>query len=204
MATPPQTPPVSVASGKTRLSAQTHPAAATPAHGVVSTPAHPVTPTDVSALRLTLRALEPLLANPEVTEVCINRPQEAFVETSSGWHRETLPFATFDWCRRLAKLVANSTGEIVGFGSHRITGPDNALLLISGVKPEYKSLGLGALLDQFAWNELKRKGIKFFYGHTSNSNYPIINLVMRGMGFRLIQSFVVLRKIYGDGDAPTS
>jgi ribosomal protein S18 acetylase RimI-like enzyme len=104
----------------------------------------------------------------------------------------------------LYKLVSNPTGEIVGFGSHRITGPDNALLLISGVKPEYKSVGLGALLDQFAWNELKRKGIKFFYGHTSNSNYPIINLVMRGMGFRLIQSFVVLRKVYAEGHAPTS
>ena len=103
-------------------------------------------------------------------------------------------FHSDDEC--LYKLVSNSTGEIVGFGSHRITGPDKALLLISGVKAEYKSLGLGALLDQFAWNELKRKGIKSFYGHTSNSNYPIINLVMRGMGFRLIQSFVVLRKIY--------
>ena len=32
---------------------------------------------DVSALRLTLRAWEPLLSDPEVTEVCINRPQEA-------------------------------------------------------------------------------------------------------------------------------
>jgi type IV secretion system protein VirB11 len=67
--------------------------------------------TDVSALRLTLRALEPLLADPEVTEVCINRPQEAFVETGSGWRRESLPFASFDWCRRLAKLVANSTRQ---------------------------------------------------------------------------------------------
>jgi type IV secretion system protein VirB11 len=66
---------------------------------------------DVSALRLTLRALEPLLADPEVTEVCINRPQEAFVETGSGWRREPLPFASFDWCRRLAKLVANSTRQ---------------------------------------------------------------------------------------------
>jgi len=66
---------------------------------------------DVSALRLTLRSLEPLLSNPDVTEVCINRPQEAFIETGSGWHREPLPFATFDWCRRLAKLVANSTRQ---------------------------------------------------------------------------------------------
>ena len=47
----------------------------------------------------------------EVTELCINRPHEAFVETRDGWHREPLPFADFDWCRRFAKLVANSTQQ---------------------------------------------------------------------------------------------
>jgi type IV secretion system protein VirB11 len=64
-----------------------------------------------SALDLTLRALRPLLANPEVTELCINRPGEAFVELRTGWKREALPFADFDWCLRLAKLVANSTRQ---------------------------------------------------------------------------------------------
>lgn len=68
-------------------------------------------PVESSALDLTLRALRPLLNNPEVTELCINRPGEAFVETRSGWRRESLPFADFDWCRRLAKLVANSTRQ---------------------------------------------------------------------------------------------
>jgi ribosomal protein S18 acetylase RimI-like enzyme len=94
-------------------------------------------------------------------------------------------------------LISNPTDQVVGFGTHRITGPDSALLLISGVAPELKSSGLGALLDQFAWNELKRKGIKYFFGHASGANYPIINLVMRGMGFRFVQGFVVLRKVYG-------
>ena len=64
-----------------------------------------------SALELTLRALRPLLRNPEVTELCINSPGEAFLETRSGWVRESVPFADFDWCRRLAKLVANSTHQ---------------------------------------------------------------------------------------------
>ena len=68
-------------------------------------------PIDASALDLTLRALRPLLGNPNVTEVCINRPGEAFVETRSGWRCEQLRFADFDWCRRLAKLVANSTRQ---------------------------------------------------------------------------------------------
>ncbi|MGB6307673.1 MAG: P-type DNA transfer ATPase VirB11 [Steroidobacteraceae bacterium] len=66
---------------------------------------------EASALGLTLRALRPLLANTDVTELCINRPKEAFVETRAGWHREPLPFADFEWCCRLAKLVANSTQQ---------------------------------------------------------------------------------------------
>src|SRR5580698_6108161 len=68
-------------------------------------------PAEPSALELTLRALRPLLADPDVTEVCINRPIEAFVETRGGWRRQSLPFADFDWCRRLAKLVAHSTRQ---------------------------------------------------------------------------------------------
>jgi type IV secretion system protein VirB11 len=68
---------------------------------------------DSSALSLTMRALRPLLAHPDVMELCINRPQEAFVETPAGWRREVLPFADFDWCTRFAKLVANSTQQRV-------------------------------------------------------------------------------------------
>jgi type IV secretion system protein VirB11 len=64
-----------------------------------------------SALALTLRALRPLLANPDVMELCINRPGEAYLETNTGWHREPLPFADFEWCGRLAKLIANSTQQ---------------------------------------------------------------------------------------------
>jgi type IV secretion system protein VirB11 len=76
-------------------------------------------PADISrtsqptALALTWRALQPLLADSEVTELCINRPAEAFLETRQGWRREALPFADFEWCCRLAKLVANSTQQRV-------------------------------------------------------------------------------------------
>jgi len=66
---------------------------------------------DSSALALTLRALRPWLSDPEVTELCINRPGEIFLESAQGWRRERLAFADFDWCRRLAKLVANATRQ---------------------------------------------------------------------------------------------
>jgi type IV secretion system protein VirB11 len=68
---------------------------------------------EASSLQLTLRALRPLLSDPEVTELCINRPGEAFIETRAGWRCEPVPFADFDWCRRLAKLVANATRQRV-------------------------------------------------------------------------------------------
>jgi type IV secretion system protein VirB11 len=66
-----------------------------------------------SALDLNLRALRPLLSRQDVTELCINQPGVAFLETQDGWRRETIAFADFDWCRRLAKLVANSTRQRV-------------------------------------------------------------------------------------------
>jgi type IV secretion system protein VirB11 len=73
----------------------------------------PAAGSELSALELTLRALRPLLADPEVTELCINRPREIFIETRAGWRREDVPFADFDWCRRLAKLIANITRQRV-------------------------------------------------------------------------------------------
>jgi type IV secretion system protein VirB11 len=71
----------------------------------------PAESTSASALELNLRALRPILSDPEVTELCINRPGEAFIETRRGWERRSLPFADYDWCRRLAKLIANSTRQ---------------------------------------------------------------------------------------------
>jgi type IV secretion system protein VirB11 len=73
----------------------------------------PVEALSASALELNLRPLRPLLDDPEVTELCINRPKEAFVETCRGWERRSLPFADYDWCRRFAKLIANSTRQRV-------------------------------------------------------------------------------------------
>src|SRR5437660_3935292 len=63
------------------------------------------------ALELALRAIRPYLDRPDVTELCINEPGVAYLETREGWRRESVPFASFDWCRNLAKLVANSTRQ---------------------------------------------------------------------------------------------
>jgi type IV secretion system protein VirB11 len=64
-----------------------------------------------SALSLTLRSLRPYLDDPTLTELCINRPHEAFIERATGWERVELPFASFDWALSLAKLIANATHQ---------------------------------------------------------------------------------------------
>lgn len=66
-----------------------------------------------SALALTLGPLRPYLDDPAVTELCINRPGELFLETAQGWRRECLAAADFPWCLRLAKLIAHYTRQRV-------------------------------------------------------------------------------------------
>ncbi|MEA3135090.1 MAG: type secretion system protein VirB11 [Gammaproteobacteria bacterium] len=66
---------------------------------------------NASSLTHTLSPLRPILDNPRVTEVCINRPQEGFIQTYDGWSSEALPFADFTWCRDFAKLVGSATKQ---------------------------------------------------------------------------------------------
>ncbi|WP_256354505.1 MULTISPECIES: P-type DNA transfer ATPase VirB11 [unclassified Variovorax] len=73
---------------------------------------HGMTLTDgPSSLSLFLGPLASLLNDTEVTEICINQPGSAFVERQSGWKHEVLPFASFEWCMSIAKLVANFTRQ---------------------------------------------------------------------------------------------
>jgi type IV secretion system protein VirB11 len=129
-----------------------------------------------SALDLTLRALRPLLANSGVTELCINRPLEAFIETREGWHRESLPFADYDWCCRLAKLVANSTQQRVDATSPLLSASLPTGERIQIVMPPATSAGCVAITirrpaDQ-VWSieELGRRGI--FRGTRQANQYP--------------------------------
>ncbi len=79
--------------------------------GAAGANARPPAVVESSALDLTLRVLRPILTDRDVTEVCINRPGEAYVETRDGWQCVPVAFATFEWCLSLAKLVANSTRQ---------------------------------------------------------------------------------------------
>ena len=66
-----------------------------------------------TALTQYVARLGPWLLDAQVTEICINRPREAFVERACGWRLEALPFATELWCQQFARLVAGATKQRV-------------------------------------------------------------------------------------------
>jgi type IV secretion system protein VirB11 len=68
---------------------------------------------ELSSLDHYLLPMQWLLADTQVTEICINSPGSAWVERYSGWKQEDLPFCTFDWCMSLASLVSNFTKQRV-------------------------------------------------------------------------------------------
>ncbi len=118
-----------------------------------------------SALDLNLRALRPLLSRQDVTELCINQPGVAFLETHDGWRREAIPFADFDWCRRLAKLVANSTRQRVDEESPLLsaslpTGERIQIVLPPATTPECVAISIRRPSDQvWSIDELSASGI---------------------------------------------
>ena len=53
------------------------------------------------------------LKNPDVTEICINRPGEVFLETSQGWKKVEVNTLNFDRARQFCTAVVNesNTGQ---------------------------------------------------------------------------------------------
>src|SRR6476661_10833792 len=53
------------------------------------------------------------LASPDVTEICINRPGEVWIETRAGWQRMDMPTLTFERARQFCTAVVNesNTGQ---------------------------------------------------------------------------------------------
>jgi hypothetical protein len=94
------------------------------------------------------------------------------------------------------RLVSDNTGDTVAFGTHRHVGESEALLLLGGVRKDLRRSGLGLVNDHFALNQLKSEGIRRFCGHISASNYPILNMNVRALGFRVVAGLVVMRKAY--------
>jgi hypothetical protein len=94
------------------------------------------------------------------------------------------------------RLVDAAGGATVAFKTHRRLGGTEALLLLGGVHPDYKNLGLGVVNEYFEFNELISRGVRRAVTHISAANHAVFNLEIGSLGFRVIETFAVMRKIY--------
>lgn len=76
-----------------------------------ASPASPIGPPgDFAALEHHLQPLRRHLAG-DITELCINRPGEFWVESARGWARVADPALSYEHLAFLAKLCANAAGQ---------------------------------------------------------------------------------------------
>jgi type IV secretion system protein VirB11 len=64
------------------------------------------------------------MSSPEVTEICINRPGELYLETHAGWKRIDVPGLTFERARQFCTAVVNESNT-----GQRITDADPVVSL---------------------------------------------------------------------------
>jgi type IV secretion system protein VirB11 len=64
------------------------------------------------------------MASPDVTEICINRPGELYLESRGGWQRVEVPTLTFERARQFCTAVVNESNT-----GQRITDADPVVSL---------------------------------------------------------------------------
>jgi len=64
------------------------------------------------------------MSSPDVTEICINRPGELYLETRAGWQRLEVPSLTFERARQFCTAVVNESNT-----GQRITDADPVVSL---------------------------------------------------------------------------
>jgi type IV secretion system protein VirB11 len=68
--------------------------------------------------------IQELMASTDVTEICINKPGELYLENRSGWQRVALPNLTFERARQFCTAVVNESNT-----GQRITDADPVVSL---------------------------------------------------------------------------
>lgn len=94
------------------------------------------------------------------------------------------------------RLVERATGHTVAFKTHRYVSADEVLFLLGGVHPDMKNVGIGLINEYFEFNFLIGKGIRRGVTHISVANYPVFNLEIGHLGFRVLTTYAVMRKLY--------
>jgi len=92
-------------------------------------------------------------------------------------------------------VKSRSTGQLLTFRSHRILSKNDVSLLIGGVHPSFKDIGLGIISSHFCFNQLHSAGFRRASTSISAANTPILNLEVGHFDFRVVNTFVVLRAV---------
>ena len=96
----------------------------------------------------------------------------------------------------LYKFIYKPTNEVIGYHTEKLIDDNNILFYIGGIVPEYQKTGATFALEYSVFNNLYLSGFKKIITHISAANYNIINFEMRTVGFKPIQTYVILRKVY--------
>lgn len=77
---------------------------------------HAVRQDDVQSTQMLQEYLQPIahfIGDVSLTEICINRPREVWIEGREGWQRYETPALSFHHCRQLATLIASYNGKSI-------------------------------------------------------------------------------------------
>jgi hypothetical protein len=96
----------------------------------------------------------------------------------------------------LYKFVNSQSGEILGFKTHKIISQNEALMYLGGIKEEYKRSPIPVISGYLELNHLFKQGINIITTHISGGNYGVLNLELKEFGYKVVQNFIILRKIY--------
>jgi hypothetical protein len=94
------------------------------------------------------------------------------------------------------RLYDPGSRQTLNFRTHRVTGPGEVLLLLGGVHPDFKRLGIGVVASHFCFNQMRRDGVRRAVTHISAINHDVFNLEIGSLGFRVSATFAILRKVY--------
>jgi hypothetical protein len=92
-------------------------------------------------------------------------------------------------------VKSRSTGQLLTFRSHRHMSQNEVSLLVGGVHPDFKDVGLGIISSHFCFNQLREAGYRRAVTHISAANTPIVNLELGHLGFRVMQTYIVMRVV---------
>lgn len=79
---------------------------------------------DFLAYQYEVLGISEYMESPEVTEICINRPGELYLESSAGWRRIPVPTLSFERARQFCTAVVNESNT-----GQRITDTDPVVSL---------------------------------------------------------------------------